>query len=431
MHKFISSSLFTTLILGSLTLGACEDSSGSEPVALPGEQVSSALERNLAPNVSAADKEALAAGNNAFAVDAYQTLAAGNTDNLFYSPLSVSMAMAMVYGGARGTTEEQMAAALHFSLPQETLHPAISWLDLELQSRGQGASGADGGGFRLNILNGVFGQKGYSFLDSYLDLLAVNYGAGLSLLDFESDAEGSRELINGWVADATEDRITDLLPPGIIQSSTRMVLANAVYFNAAWAKKFNPDTTSDGVFHGVNGEVTVPMMNDTIPVSRASGQGYQAFSMAYDGDELDMVVILPDEGQFDALEAALSGEKIAEIFGALAPAGSLQLSFPRFEFRTNADFVPVFRELGLVDAFDNPDLSGIDGTRDLAITGIVHQAVVKVTEGGTEAAAATGVVIGPTSVPEFLAIDRPFIFLIRDIETSSVVFMGRVLDPSL
>lgn len=178
----------------------------------------SELKRDLVPDVSAADADALVAGNTAFAVDAYRDLQAGNEGkNLFISPLSISSALAMVYAGARGNTETQMAGALHFTLPQDALHPAFNWLDLQLSSRGDGARGSDGGDFRLNVVNAIFGQVGFQFLSAFLDRLALNYGAGLALLDFNSDPEGSRQVINSWVADATENNILDLLPEGIIR----------------------------------------------------------------------------------------------------------------------------------------------------------------------------------------------------------------------
>ncbi len=414
-----------------IALAAC--GSDSSPPQMPGEIAQSELKRNLEPDVSQADGDALVAGNTAFAVDVYRELQNDNEgENLFISPLSISSALAMVYAGARGNTETQMADALHFTLPQDQLHPAFNWLDLELASRGDGASGSDGGEFRLNVLNATFGQVGYQFLADYLDRLAVNYGAGLALLDFESDPEGSRQVINSWVADATEDNILDLLPEGIISSSTRLVLTNAVYFNAAWKTKFDPDRTAPGTFHALASDVTAEMMTGEVEsVDYTSGDGYEALSLPYDGDELDMVFIVPDEGQFANVDSGLTAAWLEGVLSDLAPSGIGGVTMPKFDFRFKTSLIETFQALGMTDAFDsNADFSGIDGTRDLVITGIVHEAFVKVTEDGTEAGGATAVVVGETSVPEWVTIDRPFLFLIRDIETGAVLFIGRVLDPS-
>lgn len=418
-------------LASTIALTAC--ASDSSPPQMPGETAKSELKRDLAPDVSEADGDALVAGNTAFAVDAYRELQAGNEgENIFISPLSISSALAMVYAGARGDTEAQMADALHFTLPQDQLHPAFNWLDLELASRGDGASGSDGGDFRLNVVNATFGQIGFQFLPDFLDRLAVNYGAGLSLLDFQGDPEGSRQVINNWVADATEDNILDLLPEGIISPSTRLVLTNAVYFNAAWKTKFDPDRTAPGTFHGLASDVTADMMTGEVEgVDYTAGDGYEALSLPYDGDELDMVFIVPDEGQFASIDTGISPVWLDGVLSDLAPSGIGGVTMPKFDFRFKTGLIETFQALGMTDAFDgSADFSGIDGTRNLVITGIVHEAFVKVTEDGTEAGGATAVVVGETSVPEWVTIDRPFLFLIRDIETGAVLFIGRVLDPS-
>ncbi len=427
--------LASLLALSSIiALAACaSDDADRTPSDMPGEVAKSELARNLTPDVSNENAQALVAGNTAFAVDAYRELQAGNEgENLFISPHSISNALAMVYAGARGNTESQMADALHFNLPQDQLHPAFNWLDLQLASRGEGASGSDGGDFRLNVLNATFGQAGYEFLGDFLDRLAVNYGAGLSLLDFQSDPEGSREVINTWVADATEDNILDLLPQGMISSDTRLVLTNAVYFNAAWKTKFDPDRTAPGTFHAAAGDVTADMMTGELQgVLSASGDGYQALTLPYEGDELDMVFIVPDEGEFANIDTSISPTWLDGVLSSLAPSNIGGVTMPKFDFRFKTSLIDTFKSLGMTDAFDgNADFSGIDGTRSLIITGIVHEAFVKVTEAGTEAGGATAVVVGETSVPEWVTIDRPFLFLVRDIETGAVLFIGRVLNPS-
>lgn len=424
--------LTSLLTLGTtIALAAC--SADSPPPQRPGELVQSQLKRDLNPDVAEADGAAFVASNNSFAVDVYRGLQKESEgQNVFLSPLSISNALAMVYAGARGDTETQMASALHFDLPQDLLHPAFNWLDIELASRGEGAIGSDGGDFRLNVVNAIFGQVGFEFLPAFLDRLAVNYGAGLSLVDFASDPEAARQVINTWVEDATESNIVDLLPDGIITTSTRLVLTNAVYFNAAWKTPFDPDRTTPNVFHAPGADITADMMTGEVQgVKQAIGAGYEALSLPYDGDELDMVFIVPDQGEFEVIEANLTASWLGGVLSDLAPSGIGGVTIPKFDFRFKTNVVETLKSLGMSDAFtDNADFSGINGARSLQITGIVHEAFIKVTEAGTEAGGATAVVVGPTSVPEWVTIDRPFLFLIRDIETGAILFIGRVLDPS-
>ncbi|MBM3175326.1 MAG: serpin family protein, partial [Chloroflexi bacterium] len=217
-----------------------------------GEVVQSEKQRITSPNVNQADQAALVDGNNAFALDTYQVIRKAE-GNLFFSPYSISLALAMTYAGARGTTAQQMANTLHFTLPQEQLHPAFNSLDTELSQRGQGAKGKDEKGFRLNIVNAIWGQKGYKFLPEFLDTLAQNYGAGLRTLDFKQASEASRITINDWVSQQTEGRIKDLIPKGAIDPLTRLVLTNAIYFNAAWQFPFKKESTKDGAFHLLDG----------------------------------------------------------------------------------------------------------------------------------------------------------------------------------
>jgi serpin B len=420
------------IVLGlcvALLLGGC---------AIPGQQeaiesVVSGKERVMSPNTNAADTAELVGGNTAFALDLYQALREGR-DNLFYSPYSISLALAMTYAGARGETGRQMADTLRFSLSQDRLHPAFNGLDLALASRGEGAEGQDEGGFRLNIVNALWGQEGYTFLPGFLDLLAENYGAGLRLLDFEGDPESSRVAINDWVEDQTEGRIEDLIRRGLINELTRLVLTNAIYFNAAWSEPFDPERTEDGQFHLLDGgEATVSMMRHTTSYGYAEGPGFQAVELPYDGRELSMVILLPAEGGFDAFEDALDAGQVDGILGALGRQ-EVALTMPKFEIESDLDLGQVLAEMGMPDAFSMAaDFSGMDGTDLLFIKEVVHKAFVAVDEAGTEAAAATAVIMqlkGMPGQPVEVTVDRPFLFLIRDIETGAILFVGRIVDPS-
>ena len=390
--------------------------------------------RVTSPNVTASELTELVDGNTAFAFDLYQALR-DEEGNLFYSPYSISVALAMTYAGARNETEQQMADTLHFTLSQDCLHPALNSLDLKLASRGEGAEGKDGEGFRLNIANSIWGQEDYEFLDEFLDVLAENYGAGLRLLDFINAPESSRVTINDWVSDRTEGRIKDLIPQGAIDEWTRLVLSNAIYFNAAWLNPFSEDATGDGTFHLLDGsEITIPMMTQTESFGYAEGAGYKAVELPYDGNELSMVILLPTSGEFDDFESALDADLVDDIIDDLKYR-EVTLSMPKFEFESEFSLVNTLAAMGMPVAFSGAaaDFSGMTGNRDLFISDILHKAFVSVDEAGTEAAAATAVVMSLTAAPEVpieVTINRPFIFLIRDIETGAVLFVGRVANPS-
>lgn len=418
-------SLGCVLILSTLIFSGC----GNGP-----EIARSAKQRVASPDVAVSDLADLVNGNSTFAFDLYQVLREGN-DNLFYSPHSISLALAMTYAGARGETEQQMADTLHFTLPQDCLHPAFNGLDLELARRGEGAEGKDEEGFRLHIVNALWGQEDYEFLSEFLDILAENYGAGLRTLDFVNEPEESRVTINDWVSDQTEGRIEDLIPQGVIDELTRLILTNAIYFNAAWAEPFEEDQTADGTFYLLDGgQVTVPMMRQTESFGYAEGEGYQAVELPYDGWELSMVILLPQAGEFEAFEGSLDAELVDSIVKDLAHR-RIALTMPKFEFESDFSLKDSLAAMGMPDAFTGAaDFSGMTGDRDLFIAEVIHKAFVSVDEAGTEAAAATAVVMEKLAMPEEpveVTVDRPFIFLIRDIKTGAILFVGRVVDPSV
>jgi len=423
--------LLSTSIVVSCAPAAVEPTPVPTPVSAD-DTVEPVGQRETSPEVSEADLAQQVSGNSAFAFDLYQVLREGR-GNLFYSPYSISLALAMTYAGARGETEEQMADTLHFLLSQDRLHPAFNALDLELASRGEEAEGKDEKGFRLNIVNALWGQKGYDFLAEFLGVLRENYGAGLRRLDFASAPEEARVTINDWASDQTEDRIEDLIPPGVIDPSTALVLTNAIYFNAAWRQPFEPSLTEDGTFYLLDGsEVTVPLMAQTESFPYAEGEGYQAVELPYDSGEMSMVILLPQAGEFEAFEGSLDAEKGDAILKELTRR-RVALTMPRFEFESDFSLQEALSAMGMPVAFSGAaDFSGMTGARDLFIDAVIHKAFVSVDEAGTEAAAATAVVMERLAVPEepvTFTVDRPFLFFIRDIETGAILFIGRVVNP--
>ena len=390
-----------------------------------------------ASSPSTANLSALGASNRAFAFDLYHQLSK-NADgkNLLFSPYSISTALAMTYAGARGTTQSEMKTALHYDLEPGQLHEAFNAADLALASRGMGKAGADGTPFRLNVDNSIWSQKNpdYPVVPAFLDTLAVNYGAGLFQPDFKADPEGARGMINGWVSDRTQKLIPELLPQGSIDMGTRFVLTNTVYFNASWQKKFMPEKTSDAPFTKLDGsKVTASMMHEMFSMPYAEGDGYRAVALPYASNELSFVAVLPNQGQHDKVEAALSGPWFAALTAAWSNK-SVELALPKLDYSAKANLNDALQALGMKAAFtSSADLSGMSSEPGLEITSVVHQAVIKVIEDGTIAAAATGVVVGTTSVMQMdqqITFDRPFFIAIVDAPTGELLFVGRVLDPT-
>ena len=389
------------------------------------------LERELYPEVIDSDFEALLEGNRRFTLDLYQQLRNKDEEvkNLFYSPYSISVALAMTWAGARGNTANEMADVLHFTLEQEDIHPAFNKLDLYLTSLGQETEDEE---FILSITNAIWGEETYTFLDDFLDLLAVNYGAAMYLLDFVDHPNESSETINQWVEDQTNGKIENLLPMGSINPLTRLVLTNAIYFYGSWLHQFDEEFTSDGIFNTLDGsQVTVTMMEQTEIFRYMSGNGFQAIDLPYEGEEAGMLIIVPDEGTFEAFEQTFDTETLGVVLDGLIST-NVTLHLPKWEFIAECELKEILRSMGMVDAFRSADFSGIDGTHNLFIDGVFHKAFVAVDESGTEAAAATAVVVSLTGIPDSpvqLQINRPFMFLIMDYGTDTILFAGRVINP--
>ncbi|MGB8214130.1 MAG: serpin family protein [Anaerolineales bacterium] len=403
--------------------------------ALPGDKILlSKLARVQSPSVPGNDLTQLAQGNNAFAMALYQDLRSSSDGNLFFSPYSISLALAMVYAGAGGNTQTQMAQALHFNLPPERLHPAMNALNQKIASYAQ-ANNAPGQGFHLNIANAIWGQDGFPFLPAYLDLLAQDYGAGMHVADFIHAAEPTRQVINGWVEQQTQGKITNLFPQGSLDDTTRLVLANAIYFKAAWESPFDPASTANAPFTLADGSQTsIPMMHSKSDSSYlyAQGSNYQAVGLPYAGSGVMMVVLMPTAGSFANFEAGLTDAQLEGILTGMAET-PLNLEMPKFKTESQFDLKSTLASLGMPDAFTGQaDFSGMDGQKDLFIGNVFHKAYVNVDENGTEAAAATGVAMMSMAMPaqpQNVTINHPFLFFIFDPQTQTILFMGRMLNP--
>jgi serpin B len=387
-----------------------------------------------------------AASNNRFAINMYKQLTEEGK-NLFFSPYSITVALAMTAAGGVGDTKQQIRDALQVTLEGDAFDRAINGIDRSIMEYA-----AQTEGITINVVNSTWLQAGLNFHVRYLDHLSRFYGAGVNLLDF-AQSEASRTIINTWVADQTNDKIKDLLPPGSITEDTRLVLTNAIYFLADWLFTFDPQLTADKPFRLLdNSTVQAPLMqlNETgkkVIMLYARGSGVRALDFPYKGDRLAMTVLLPDAGSFTTFESSLNRELIDELVEALDSA-ELAVSLPKFEFTYGTTSLKnALMALGMTDAFDDgkADFSAIYRSTDavvsdrallpgLYVSDVAHKAFISVDEEGTEAAAATAVVFGITSVnPDeaVFIVDRPFIFVIRDKATGTIVFMGRILNPTV
>jgi serpin B len=429
----ISIGLATTCIIG------CSNKNGNpvtnEPTPQPFSVAKSASVTRDTSSISNEYVATQAESNNKFAIAMYNQLKKDGK-NLFISPYSITEALAMTAAGANGTTKQQIRDALQVSLDGVHFDEALNAID---QSVMKYASATQG--ITLNVANSSWMQTGWEFKVSYLDNISKYYGAGINLLDFITKPEESRIIINTWIADQTNDKITNLIPPGSITSNTRLVLGNAIYFLGEWLYTFNPDFTSTKSFTLLDkSTVQAPTMSLNKPDSMVKmrythSHGARALDFPYKGDRIVMTVILPDVDSFATVENSLSATMISQLVSGLKEE-KLMVSLPKFKFTYGAaSLTDAFKALGMTDAF-NPnlaDFSGIDGSKSLYVADVLHKAFISVDEKGTEAAAATVVLIGITSAdaPVIFVVDRPFIFVIRDKVTGTILFIGRILNPTL
>jgi serpin B len=394
--------------------------------------------------VTDAEYAAFVRGTNDLGFDLLRALTAGKEANVVYSPASISYALGMAYVGAKGTTATELAHVLHSPLSAGQAATAYGLLGKELSSRDVAAYKLGDGTvkeLKLRLADALWVQTGFPMESSYLDTLQTRFGAPANSLDFAGAPEPSRVTINDWVAQATADRIQDLLAQGSITSQTRLVLTNAVYFKGSWATAFVPQYTRTGAFHPLSGgDTTAQMMSTSMKQSLyyAKGDGWQLVDVPYvapssgSGAGLKMTIVLPDAGRFAEVRNALSGSWLDQASASAARTDVL-LSLPRFKLEPAAfSLTSLLRSLGMTAAFDpaQADFTGMTSSRPLAVSDIVHKAYISVDEAGTEAAAATAIIgAGSTpGTPVSFTVNRPFVYLVRD-PSGAVLFAGQVVQP--
>jgi serpin B len=382
------------------------------------------------PSVSDADIAAVTKADAAFGLDLLRATA--GDDNLMLSPYSIATALSMLYPGAKGATAQEIAAVLHLDVPDETLHAVRNAIETALSAEPTSAGPDDERQpFVVHPANSAWGQGGYPFLDDYLRVLASQYGAGLRLVDFINDPQGATDTINAWVEDATENRIKDLIPDGDIDPTTRLVLVNAIWFYANWAEQFDPDLTSNDPFTLANGEkVTVPMMHQSLEAEYGSNAVFEAVRVPYAGDA-SMIIALPKSRSLADTIAATRAEDL-DINWSEA---QVDLSVPSFQFDSDVSLKDALEQLGMIQAFDpaTADLTGITAARELFVSDALHKTFIAVDETGTEAAAATALIMRLSAArvgePITFTADRPFLFWIEQNSTGEMLFLGQVTDP--
>ncbi len=370
---------------------------------------------------------ALVDGNTAFALDLYRKLRTVE-GNLFLSPYSISTALAMTYAGARGNTQAQMAQALHFTLYEPQLHAAFASLEARL------ADIAATGAIQLRVANALWPHQDYALREAFLALVRQCYGVQITPLDYAA-AEKARDTINAWVEEKTAHKIRDMIPPGLLNALTRLVLVNAIYFKGDWARQFDPQATGDAPFWiAPDEQVQVPMMRQKREFWYGEYDGLQALKLPYADYGLSMLLLLPKERDgLAALEERLTVENLAQWTRRLWHS-EVRVFLPRFEITFSFEVNDPLQDLGMIDAFGGQaDFSAMDDKKLLYISAVLHKAFVAVNEQGTEAAAATAIVTTalspPMPAPVFCA-DHPFVFMILEENTGSILFLGRVVNPA-
>lgn len=370
--------------------------------------------------------EPLVAADSEFAFDLYAQLAKKD-GNLFFSPYSISNALAMPYAGAKGNTALEMQKVLHFPFDQEAVNQSFAQLIRQTQDRKAAK-------YKLVVANRLFGQKDYGFLPNFLKTTQLYYGAPLEEVDFIGATETARKTINSWVEKKTQDKIKDLIQPGVLDIETRLVLANAIYFKAAWKTPFTDKATKPAPFFAPGKKQNVATMHGSFTTRYYKGDGFSAVELPYEQNDLSMVIFLPEKNDdLAAFEKDLNAANLKSWMSKFSPH-EVAVSLPKFKVTAEFQLNKALEALGMHDAFTNKaDFSGMTSRDKLHISAVIHKAFVDVNEAGTEAAAATAVIMRLSSAITKSATfnaDHPFVYLIRDNKTGSVLFIGRVVNPS-
>lgn len=437
MKKFIIG--ITVMFL--LTLSACQIISGDSELT-PNKENPVFVKSDLARETSsAATKDQilrLAQDNSSFAfafLNQLRQASAGN-ENFVFSPLSLSLALSMTLAGAESEMEQGMLEALQLTLPEEEIYPTFNALLLEIEnSQKMTKKGSEGSQFQLHISNSIWGQSGYDFETDFLDTLAQYYGAGLYNVNFRLDPGAASDAINDWVADETQEKIVNLIPEGAINELTRLVLANAIYFNGSWLYPFDQANTSEQPFTLLDAStIAVDMMKlSGKSLGYYQNENFRVVSLPYLSSDFNMMLFVPDQGTFEDFENQFSSEGLNAVLDEMEYV-TVDLSMPKFDFESMVSANDALKALGMEEAFDvdTVDFSGITSGDELMITDVLHKTIITVDEEGTEAAAATAVIAGIRSMPTepiSVVIDRPFYFMITHKPTSTILFMGKVVQP--
>jgi serpin B len=412
-----------------------EETQETPPPSQESGMVKSSVVRETSPEVTPDQLSVLVQDNTQFGMKFFELIRTDG-ENVIFSPISISLALSMTLAGAESSTEQAMREALQLSLLKEEIHPAFNALLLDIEkSQEDLPEDSEGSKFQLNIANSIWAQAGYDFKEIFMDTLARHYGAGIYNVNFMQDPESARLAINDWIEEETEEKIKDLIPPGAINTLTRLVLANAIYFNGSWRYPFNESATTQAPFKLLDGsESNVDMMTlSGESLLYTKGENYQAVQLPYLSPDFVMTILVPDENAFLDFESSMDIEKFGNILNELS-FRPVNLQMPKFDFTTSVNAKDPLSKLGMEEAFfaDSADFSGITDLEKLYISDVLHKATITVDEQGTEAAAATVVIMRAESMPAepiSLIIDRPFLFFIRHESSGTILFMGHVVEP--
>jgi len=426
---------FCVMCMMAVSFSGCLGSNSEKPITPTPYPTTVQTPEEVGHNISAEGN--VVDANNRFALNLYMNLRKDpqySKSTLFFSPFSISSALAITYEGARGGTADEIQSVFFFPRDNDTRRQGFEQLYRDIN---QGNSG-----YILKTADALWAEETYPFLPAYMHTAQLYYNANATNLDFKNQPENSRLIINNWVENQTNDKIKDLIPPGVIDPFTRLVITNAVYFKGTWVKQFDPNETKDDTFLVAPGNtVHIQMMERTDKdaiFNYTETDSLQVLEMPYakdSGKQISMLVLLPKANNLTAVEDTLTVLNLSEMRNALK-SQRVNVFFPKFKLETKYSLSTTLTSMGMPTAFtDKADFSGMDGTKNLYIGDVIHQAFVEVNEEGTEAAAATGVVMEVMAVrqeppvPVFDA-NHPFVFLIQDNDTGNILFMGQVLDPN-